>query len=100
MGGGPVDLGGDPGDSCQGDSDGCLYGVWRRDAWRSPGSCQADGRGMKLGLLTTTHIEHPVQLGLLRLLVDSVRLQVPRDHYDQFLIVDDCSPEDAATGAY
>ena len=46
---------------------------------------------MKLGILTTVHLEVPIQVGLLRVLVDSIRAHVPRDEYEQFLIVDDCS---------
>lgn len=46
---------------------------------------------MKLGILTTVHLETLVQVGLLRLLVDSIRAYVPRTAYDMFLIVDDCS---------
>ena len=46
---------------------------------------------MTLGILTTVHLEVPSQVGLLRLLVDSIRTHVNRGVYDRFLVVDDCS---------
>src|SRR3990172_4503436 len=46
---------------------------------------------MKLGILTPVHLEVPAQVGLLRILVDSIRAHVRRDEYERFLIVDDCS---------
>lgn len=55
---------------------------------------------MKIGILTTVHIKDQAALGLLRLLVDSVRQHVARTSYDAFVIADDCSPAEPATEAY
>ena len=56
---------------------------------------------MKIGILTTVHVAgNREALGLLRLLVDSIRLHVPRQEYEVFLIADDCSPPWAPLDSY
>lgn len=54
---------------------------------------------MKIGVFTTVHLRDRVALGLLRLLVDSVRAHL-RGEYETLLIVDDCSPDSPEVRGY
>ena len=58
--------------------------------------CGSVGRGvdLNLGIVTTCHYEHPAQLYLLRQLIESIQLRIPRDAYRYLLVIDDCSAGD------